>query len=796
MAVFNIFNPSGFTPISFFPDAGVSIGNVLDTQKTYFLASGLQVVVWGTAMEAGTGAIQRVELIAADGVTLLAEIMDITGVSLSEFEAAWLTETTTPNDVFSLLIKSGSVIVAGDGDDRMVGGLGNDVFYGNADGFNTFDYVDYSGDPARTSGVVVDLAAGNSGDSMGIAYSKGGKIIELDKLYSVTGAYGTHHADTLIGDGWDNEFFAGLGNDDILGGGGFDVLSYNFDIGRTGGIVVQFTSEQKGVVVGENGEQDAFDGMEAIYGTAFNDSFTGNHGFQRFRGFGGNDTFDGGEGDDEVDYRRDSPVNGQGITIDLSAAQPDGSVLVQGANGDTDTLIGIEWIRGTRHADTITGTNAFNRLRGDGGNDSIMGLGGDDRLEGGDGSDGLDGGSGHDLMFGDMGDDSLMGSTGNDTLFGGAGNDSLLGGAGSDDFEGGAGNDTIDGGPAEFDSFDQLNYRNGATTGIQVEFDAAIAFAGLVTNDGLGGQDVFTGINAVNGTAFADTFKGGAGNQRFVGFGGNDTFEGGSGNSEVDYRLEARALGRTAGVTVDLGTGTTVTVKDTSGFTDTLINIKRIRGTDFADRISGNSVDNRLRGDAGNDTLKGAAGNDRLEGGAGTDTAVFSGSRSDYMVTTTESGEVVVTDTRAGGDGTDVVTDMESFQFGQTSVSLAQLLNNGTGVSISGGAVNENSAAGALIGALSVNNRDAASAHTYMLLDDAGGRFKLVDGNKIEVADGGIRLDYEQAKSHKIEVLAIDQFGNGVSQILTISVRNVATEIVTGTEDGNVLVTGAGADKL
>jgi hypothetical protein len=170
-------------------------------------------------------------------------------------------------------------------------------------------------------------------------------------------------------------------------------------------------------------------------------------GFQRFRGFGGNDTFDGGEGDDEVDYRRDSPVNGQGITIDLSATQPDGSVWFRAPTGDTDTLIGIEWIRGTRHADSITGTNAFNRLRGDSGDDTIAGLGGDDRLEGGDGSDSLDGGSGHDLMFGDMGDDTLAGGVGNDTFFGGAGNDSLSGGAGSDFFEGSAGNDTIDGGP-------------------------------------------------------------------------------------------------------------------------------------------------------------------------------------------------------------------------------------------------------------------------------------------------------------------------------------------------------------
>ena len=61
---------------------------------------------------------------------------------------------------------------------------------------------------------------------------------------------------------------------------------------------------------------------------------------------------------------------------------------------------------------------------------------------------------------------------------------------------------------------------------------------------------------------------------------------------------------------------------------------------------------------AGNDTLVGGAGNDTLDGGADTDTAVFSGNFADY--TATRIGTSV---TLTGADGTDSVSNVESFQF-------------------------------------------------------------------------------------------------------------------------------------
>ena len=84
-------------------------------------------------------------------------------------------------------------------------------------------------------------------------------------------------------------------------------------------------------------------------------------------------------------------------------------------------------------------------------------------------------------------------------------------------------------------------------------------------------------------------------------------------------------------------------------------------GDDYIGSLAGND---HLFGDAGNDTLSGGADNDTLDGGAGTDTAVFSGNFLDYAITyDTLSSSYTITDTVAGRDGTDVVTNVELFQF-------------------------------------------------------------------------------------------------------------------------------------
>ena len=79
-------------------------------------------------------------------------------------------------------------------------------------------------------------------------------------------------------------------------------------------------------------------------------------------------------------------------------------------------------------------------------------------------------------------------------------------------------------------------------------------------------------------------------------------------------------------------------------------------------------------GGSGNDTLRGGAGNDTIDGGAGTgDTAVFTGIRANYSISSAGSNYTVI-DLRGGSpDGTDTVTNVENFQFSDGTVAAGQL---------------------------------------------------------------------------------------------------------------------------
>ena len=115
----------------------------------------------------------------------------------------------------------------------------------------------------------------------------------------------------------------------------------------------------------------------------------------------GNDTINGGDGADRVDF---SAFDNNGATLDLNIT---GAQFVNAQIG-TDTFIDIENIRGTSNDDHLTGD----------GNDNT-----------------LDGGAGNDTLIGGGGNDILLGGGENDVLIGGAGQDSLDGGDLSDIFK-------------------------------------------------------------------------------------------------------------------------------------------------------------------------------------------------------------------------------------------------------------------------------------------------------------------------------------------------------------------------
>ncbi|MCR5879485.1 calcium-binding protein [Phenylobacterium sp. J367] len=316
---------------------------------------------------------------------------------------------------------------------------------------------------------------------------------------------------------------------------------------------------------------------------------------------------------------------------------------------------------------------------------------------------------------GAAGDDKVTTFAGADALTGGVGNDTLSAGAGGDYLSGGEGDDSLDGG----DGFDRASYYS-ATVGVKVDLSQTGP-----QNTGLG-TDTLVNIEHISGGELSDTLTGNAGDNWLWGSsGGNDSLNGGAGNDLLmvaagdntltggDGDDTAAFTAATGGVKVSLavedgesqvtgqGAMTLVGIENLSGsvHTDTLTGdagANVLAGYSGDDRLDGGGGGDILLGDGaidlegngvgpitvypdvadvgeagGADTLTGGAGNDTLAGGTGTDTAVFSGARSDYLVTANGDGSVTVADQRPDADGTDTLWDIEFLTFSDQTLSIS-----------------------------------------------------------------------------------------------------------------------------
>ncbi|MDD9899351.1 MAG: tandem-95 repeat protein [Alphaproteobacteria bacterium] len=178
--------------------------------------------------------------------------------------------------------------------------------------------------------------------------------------------------------------------------------------------------------------------------------------------------------------------------------------------------------------------------------ETLNGQTGDDYLYAGEGNDIVNAGAGNDWAFGGGGNDVINGGDGDDLLLGGAGNDTIYGDDGNDALLGGDGNDILYGGAGE------------------------------------------------------DYLDGGAGYDTLVGGTGTDLLSGGTYYDYADYTSS------TVSVTVDLGAGTATS----SEGDDLLINIERVRGSDYSDTLVGSASGNIIDGGGGADTMIGGAGSD------------------------------------------------------------------------------------------------------------------------------------------------------------------------------------------
>ena len=287
-----------------------------------------------------------------------------------------------------------------DGNDLLDGGASNDKLYGGAgddlirpdsgaigndlvDGGDGIDTVDYSVS-AAASGVTVDLRKIVLQDTKGA-----GKEIILN----IENINGTNFVDTLTGNDTRNVLVGGNGGDTIY----------------------------------------ALDGHDQIDGGAGNDKLYGGLGNDLLipdTGTIGNDSIDGGDGIDTINYQRQGLISG--VTVDLSL------ITSQNTGGaGIDLILNVEQVQGSDLNDTIIGSNLDNWLNGNMGSDII---------NGGDGNDAIFSGAGDllgDSLYGGNGDDKIRGGTGNDVLDGGAGADLLRPNRGADSLTGGSNSDTF-----------------------------------------------------------------------------------------------------------------------------------------------------------------------------------------------------------------------------------------------------------------------------------------------------------------------------------------------------------------
>lgn len=241
-----------------------------------------------------------------------------------------------------------------------------------------------------------------------------------------------------------------------------------------------------------------------------------------------------------------------------------------------------------------------------------------DHLDGGAGNDVISSWSGNDVVLGGEGHDFILAGNGNDLIAGEEGDDRLLGGDGLDVLMGGAGADILLGGADN-------DYLNGGAD-----------------NDLIDGQ---TGVDTVHYTTNTDNRINlnlrraqdtGEGLDRLVSvenvssYGGNDVL-----------------IGNAAGNVLDGGAG--------------------------SDRLEGGQGNDTLIGGDGHDVLRGGAGQDQLFGGSGLDIAEYlDRSKFDFHAYRTGERQVtLISDLR--GRETDVLQDVELFQFRDGTAGFADL---------------------------------------------------------------------------------------------------------------------------
>ncbi len=462
----------------------------------------------------------------------------------------------------------------------------------------------------------------------------------------------------------------------ILGNGGV-ITKTSADLGKTYTYIRDFRPDMGANPDGTAGS--GYNSHEVLAGSDFNDWIDAGNGDDTVYGDKGDDVLDGKAGADHL-------YGGDGQDVLLGGDIED---FLDGGNGDDLVYAG-------------TSAGALDVVIGGNGNDHLYGEAGIDEIYGGAGDDYIDAGGDTDLAFGDGGNDEMYGGDGPDELRGGLGDDILSGGSGADMLLGEGGDDIIFGGigqAAQVGDSDEV--LGGAGFDLAAFSDVSIVLdtAADLRNQGLTGANGGVAFNPFNqlfnedegiiGSKFNDRLIGDSGNNWLIGGGGGDTF-----NTIV------------ADATGDIGSGGNDVLIGDSIRLDTLIGayggysntfdangnfVHSVTGPLGAGLLGNLELGTQMFDKHFTDMLMSQKFKDMVlgrDGGtAGLDTAIYTGNRAEYTITTvtfasgtpdgtvtaykiTDNGGLNTDGTVRVSDGIDLLVGMDFLQFRDQTISL------------------------------------------------------------------------------------------------------------------------------
>jgi Ca2+-binding RTX toxin-like protein len=747
---------------------------------------------------------------------------------------------------------SDNVLTGGGGDDLISGGTGVDKLLGE-DGEDTL--VDDGVGLAELNGgagndiirltnfdTAVDAVVGGAGTDTLVIDRAGATDITFNLQPSINQAGGTLHngygGGTVIGsiNGIENVTVTGTnrlyvftnnGNNVITGGAGLsDAVDYRNAIA---GVNINLST---GIVTGGSGSDTLINIEHIKVGSLWDDALIGNDSNNEIRGYQGADYIDGAAGIDTW------TVEGGATNASLlTAAQNTAMGIVMTAEAAGDTILNMENIFASQ-GDLVYGNAVANDLYGRG---LLEGFVGADNLRAATpaaiasyanagnaylASQGITTAAGQGVTAtlttafgagpavfnsGDAAGDTyvninhLQGSAFNDVLIGNGLANIIDGGAGDDVLEGLAGADTFRGAAG----IDTVSYAH-STAGVIASLDTPTNN----TNDAAG--DNYSSIENLKGSNFNDTLVGDGNNNILDGGLGVNTLDGGGGFDIASY------ITATGAVTITMTGGGSGTVTG-AGRTDTLLNIERVIGSNFADSIAGTAGDDWIDGGEGADTINAAGGNDTISYASATGgrTVVLNTSSSDGKVLSnfenilgSSFGDVLSGDGNnniiEGGLGNDILNGAGGIDTVSYSLSTAAVSINISASTVIG--VVANAATGGAGNDTLSNFEDiTGSAFSDILIGDGNanvinggdGNDLLMGGAGADTLNGGNGTD-TASYANALSAIAVtingagtlgDANGDTLSGIENL-VGSDFDDVLTGDSGNNMIVGGAGNDVI